>query len=984
MKKERLFLLSCLLLFVQVLYAQNRISGKVTSESGVPLSGATVTLKNTNTAVVTDAAGNFSITVNGRTTLVVTYSGYQTLERIVDGATATDVDISLRASEGALTEVIVTGYTTQTRRQAPGSISRVRADEVRLQPLGSFEQQLQGKSPGVLIQSASGQPGSAASVTIRGKGSVLGSTEPLYIVDGIQITAQDFRSINPSDFETYNILKDAVATAQYGSRGANGVIVITTKRGANGKTRLSYDYQYGLGQLPTNKIQLMNSKEKIDFELAADGIYGLNPNGWSPQEADSLSKVNADWNKALFREQTTNQHQLSLSGGTDRTKFFLSGSVFKQQGVVLKTGLDRYTGRINVDHTAGDFKVGLNAFVGSSNFRNTNENNAGIGSPLNAIRWHLPYVTPYLADGSYNQADMAIQGQPNALQELIENPGNIKQLKSISAVTVEYKAPFIAGLTARTNWGVDYTENLSQRYINPVTYLGSQQTGTKGSYATDLGRNVRYTGTTSLGYRKQTGDNTFGINLFNEIIRRKASSFGYTGYGLIGPLRNGAGITPGSPTNGFIPALRSNETELALLSYFAIADYSLKNKYFFNGTVRRDGSSKLAEGKKWTTFGGAGVSWVVSSEDFMRSSAFNDLKLKVSYGSAANSNVGDDYEALEQFGPVSYNGVGGLVLNNIKKPDLTWEIRKTFNAGIEFGILKSRVSGTVEYYNGITSGLYLNRQISGTNGVTAILTNIGKLRNRGIEGSLNLAILRPAARDGLTWNLVANHTYNQSKILELDGQDDNISGLSINRVNEIQNSIYVVRYAGVNPQTGVSQYLDKDGKITEVYDPNDRVIAGKYDPPHFGGVTNTLSYKGIEASVLFTYVFGNKVYNNDRTNVENPGYYYSSMSNVMLRAWKKAGDITDIPGLLDDYHPETTRYVEDGKFLRLRNVMLSYGLPSSVASRIKATSIRVFAQGQNLVTWHNVQSYDPEGTGFLTGSVYPALRTYTFGLSVGF
>jgi hypothetical protein len=371
------------------------------------------------------------------------------------------------------------------------------------------------------------------------------------------------------------------------------VIVITTKRGAGGKTKLSYDYQHGIGRLPENTLRLMNSAEKIAFELSADGIYGTNPNGWSQAEADSLSKVDGNYENTFFRKAITNQHQLSLSGGNERTRFFISGSVFKQQGEVIATGLDRYSGRINIDHNAGDFKLSLNTYVGSSVFTNTSEGNTGIGSPLNAIRWHLPYVTAYLPNGSYNDADMAIQGQPNPFKELIENPRSNKQLKGVASASLEYDAPFLKGLYARTNWGVDYTENMNRRYVSRTTYLGSQQTGGQGSFSESFNRNTRYTGTTSVGYRKQLEDQGFNISLFHEVVDRNFNSFGYTGYGLVGPLKNGAGITPGTPTNGYIPNVSSNESELAIVSFFGIGEYNFRNKYFLNGNVRRDGSSKI-------------------------------------------------------------------------------------------------------------------------------------------------------------------------------------------------------------------------------------------------------------------------------------------------------------------------------------------------------------------------------------------------------
>ena len=581
---------------------RNNVTGTVTdAQDGSPLPGVSISINGSKTGTATNAAGKYSIQAPDNALLLFTRIGYTDIS--VNTGTNTVIDISMQLIRKNLQEVVVTGYNTQTRRQSTASISRVSGDDVKSQPIGSFEQMLQGKAPGILIQSQSGQPGSPATVTIRGKGSVLGSTDPLYILDGVQITAADFQSINPSDIETYNVLKDATGTAQYGSRGANGVIVITTKRGANQKTKINYDIQYGIAELPTNKLQLMNSAEKIDYELNYDRPDGMNPFGWTPEEADSLSKINANLKDALFRRSTTIQHQLSLAGGNDRTKFFASGSIFNQEGLVISTGLKRLTGRINLDHTLGNFKIGVNTFIGSSKFTNTNENDQFIGSPLNAIRWANPYVTPYLPDGSYNELDLLLQGQPNAVKELLENPGSNKQLKLVGGLTVEYRFPTIKGLSARTNIGIDYTENENQQYFDRSTYQGSQQTGGRGSFGQNSTKTNRQTITTSVNYTKQIRDNRFNISLFNEVVKRKFSGFGFTGFGLIGPFKNGAGITPGTSSNGFIPVVTSTETENAILSYFTIGDYSYKNKYFLSGTVRRDGSSSLADDNKWTTFG---------------------------------------------------------------------------------------------------------------------------------------------------------------------------------------------------------------------------------------------------------------------------------------------------------------------------------------------------------------------------------------------
>ncbi len=665
MKKIILFILA-LPGFMSAI-AQRTLSGTVTdAKDGTPLQGVNINVAGTNSNTTTNQLGQYSIAAGINSTLTLTRVGYADIS--VTSGNSSTLDISMKPTPQMLQEVVVTGYNVQTRRQAVSSVAKVSGDDVKSQPIGSFEQMLQGRAPGILIQSQSGQPGSAASVTIRGKGSVLGSTDPLYILDGIQITAADFQSINPADIETYNVLKDAMGTAQYGSRGANGVIVLTSKRGSSRKTRIQYDVQYGRAELPKNKLELMTSAEKINYELNYDRPDGTNPFGWTDAEADSLANVNGNLKDALFRRATTVQHQLSVSGGNDKTKFFLSGSIFDQEGVVLTTGLKRYTGRVNIDHSVGHFKIGLNTFVGSSKSSNTNENDEFIGSPLNAVRWANPYVTPFLPGGAYNELDLLLQGQPNAVKELVENPASNKQLKLIGALSIEYKFPTIKGLTARTNLGIDFTDNETQQYFDRTTYQGSQQTGGRGSFGQNNTKTNRRTITTSLTYSKTVKEHQFNVSVFNELVKRKFNGFGYTGFGMVGPIKNGAGITPGTSSNGFIPVVASNESETAILSYFAIGDYAFKNKYFLSGTVRRDGSSRLSDDNKWTTFGAIGASWLVSAEPFMSTQKiFSDLKAKMSYGTSANQGVGDDYEAKEQFGPVSYNGVGGLSSPTSKK-----------------------------------------------------------------------------------------------------------------------------------------------------------------------------------------------------------------------------------------------------------------------------------------------------------------------------
>jgi TonB-linked SusC/RagA family outer membrane protein len=978
MKRLLLFMLMAVAPFLA--WAQREVTGRVTdAKNGTPLTGVSVTVKGTRTGTTTDQDGRFRISVPANSILVFSNVGFADKEVAADAST---VNVTLEQGQGTtLQEVVVTGYGTVNKKQYTGSVSKISGSEVNLQPIASLEQLLQGKAPGLLVQSQSGQPGSAASVTIRGKGSVLGGTQPLYIVDGIQVTAADFQSINPADIENYSVLKDAVSTSQYGSRGANGVIVVTTKRGINGKTKLNYDFQYGVQAFPESKLVLMNSPEKLNYEVYYDRPDGMNPFGWSQAEIDSLSMVRPQWEDAIFRNGKTQQHILSATGGNDKTRFFISGSIFDQEGLVKTTKLRRYTGRINIDHTSGGFKVGLSTTVGVSELSGTDENDNVISTPLNAYRWTLPYITPYLPDGSYNLLDPG--GNPNPLPDLFLNTNKNNQIKMIGTINLEYKFPTVRGLAVRTQWGADFTDDQNEDYFDKNTQVNQVIPGNAGAFRYGMVRRIRYTGTTSVNYDRKINDHNFGVGLYNEIVKRKTTTNGYTGYGLVGPIKNAAGITPGTPTNNFIPVVAGNATEDALLSWFTLINYDYKNKYFVNLTGRRDGSSRLSEENKFVNYGGIGFGWAITSESFMdNQKLFNNLKVKVSYGSAGNANIGDSYEALEQFGPTSYNGIGGLELVNLKKEELSWETRATANAGVEFAMLDNRLNGSVEVYRSRTNGLYLNRQLSSTNGVTSILTNLGKLQNQGVEVALSYDLVR--TRD---WNINinGNWTTNTSEVLALDGNDEIVSGIGINRIGEKANSVYMVRYAGVDPDNGDALYYKADGKtITNVYDPNEATIVGCFDPKGFGGFGASVRYKDFELSALFTYQYGFDIYNQARTDVENPQYWFSNLSRDVLREWQNPGDVTDIPSPFNDFQAATTRFLEKGDFLRFRNVMLGYNLPKNLISRWKISNLRIFVQGQNLHTWFSFKGYDPEVfTGILQGAVYPALRTVTAGVSVG-
>lgn len=965
-----------------VAFAQAQtITGKVTSQSGEAVPFATIQVKGTKIITAADAQGNYSINAKNGDVLIITGATFSKKEVTVNAAVT---DVVVTAQVASLNEIVVTGYGTKSKRSSTGASNTIAVSDIKMQPMASFDQLLQGQAPGLLSLSNSGQPGAAASVVIRGRGNLTNNSNPLYILDGIEITAADFATLNQNDFESITILKDATEAAIYGSRGANGVIVVTTKKGKAGKLRLGYDVQYGWGKFPKSKLELMNSNEKLDYEIANG-----NPNGWSNAEIDSLRNIDVNWADVFFRTGLTKNHQLSASGGTDKTRFYASLGFFDQTGIVVNTGIKKYNGRINLETGTNNFKLGFNLGIGFSEFSNTTEANQSIASPLNSIQWTLPYFTPYDKGGNYLQ-DPTPTGQPNALQELLKIQRSFPQWKGISSVNLEYKIPYVKGLTLRTNWGGDYTQNEWNIFTPRNTYTGSLAQGGQGSLLRRFDRNFRYTGTNSISYKTViAGDHDLAVSINHEIVKNTFRRFNFTGFGLTLPFRNEGAITAGTGTNGYIPTLAGVGTANALLSYFATANYGYRSKYFLNAALRRDASSRFGASNRWATFYQVGAGWIISDENFMKEiKPISLLKLRASIGTVGNQVTNTDFDSRALLGRSSYAGITGLSLIQPGNPELKWETRQSINTGIEFGLFQNRISGSVDYYNALTKNLYLNRNISSTSGFTSQLYNSpeGKLRNSGVE-----IVLRgyPVRSKNFTWLIEGNFTYNKNRVVSLPaGQDSTVAvDGTITAVGFPANSNYLVKYAGVDPANGDPLYYAKDGKITNVFSASDQVILGTTDAPYFGGINNTFSYKGLELNVSWVFVYGKELYNNDRLNVENPFYIASSLNKDLLREWRNPGDQTNIPRADGAVYflGSTTHFLENASFWRLRNVMLSYNLPESILKKAKITGCRVFVQGQNLYTVTKWRSYDPELNGnFLAGAQYPAPKTITVGLSLAF
>ncbi len=981
------------------LFAQTKtVTGKVTDvKSGTPISGVAVSVNGNNVAL-TGEDGAFTANVpQDAKKLLFKSVGYDNVSADIISGT---LMIKMMASDKNLEEVVVTGYKSAQKRSFAGSAGTIKGEEVANVPIASFDQAMQGRTPGLILRANSGQPGASGSAIIRGRGSINGSTEPIYIVDGIQIAAADFSQLNPNDIENISVLKDAVATSLYGSRGGNGVIVVSTKRGSTGKPKLEVDVYTGWSTLPDfNDMQLMNTNQKIDFELRRGGS---SLSFYSPRMIDSLRGINTNWFNEITRTGRTHSVNASASGGSDKTKYFASVNYFTQEGTVRNTGFDRITGRMNLTQEAGNFTFGINTTGTVSNFTNTSEANTGIGTPLNAGLWTNPYEQPFVP-GRYNAAGNFVAGgttltrprlaesfQPIPTTDLFWNNNKSVDLRAVANINAEYKIPFVKGLSIKTVYGIDYRQFDANAFVDRRTYsAGSNPRPTSGTFAnfrtSSFGRSFskssRITNTNSVNYTRTFGEHSIDAGLYYETVDLKAKNNSRTVFLLESPFQNEAGATINAD---LLPRVGAGGSEASLQSYFGLINYGFKNRYFITGNIRRDGSSRFGADKRYATFGGVGAAWLISDEKFMDgvSGWLNQLKFKISYGTVGNQEGIGAYQSQGAVGGRLYNATQGSIVTELENTDLQWESRKKFNTGFEFGMFNNRLSGSLDVYSELTDNLFLPAELSRTTGFNTLTRNIGAVRNSGVELAVNYDIVR---NKDLRIGVNANFTYNKNAVVRLTDRDTIVSGIVARIKGQPIQSLFLVEYVGVNPQNGNAQYRKLDGSVTETYSINDRKIVGNSDPVYFGGFGVDANYKGIAFSAQFSYFGGQSAYNNERNNLENPDYYYDNMITDLLTEWQKPGDITRIPRPGNTFVSSTTRFVENNSFIRLRSVTLSYNIPAKILNKAKMRSLMVYASGTNLLTFTKFRGRDPEfNSASLTGAQYPALRTVQAGVRLGF
>lgn len=1020
MRKLYCLLLGIFMFAWHVTLAQTKeVAGKVTdSKDGAGLAGVTVSAKGFNNSTTTSSDGTFRLTVpSATTTLVFSYVGYGEIERAVSDL----MNVNLDATERALTEVIVVGYGTKIKRDLTGNIARVKGEEVKDVPVPNFTQALQGRAAGVFVESQNGKVGEGIKVRIRGAGSISASNEPLYVVDGIPIntgvlSGNALADINFNDIESFDILKDASAAAIYGSRAANGVVLITTKRGKAGKSKVTVGLQYGSSK-PTGYRGFLNADEYITFftEAARNGaIYHFNREGnffgyIDEQEAIddwvgfvegrfrrydghvdyTTGQTNTNWEKLAFQKANTLAADVTLSGGNEKTKFYISGGYNDQDGILVGNTFQRVSGRVNLDHeVSSKFKLGTNLSVSRTKGRRVQADNE-FATPMQLVA--LSPITP-LRDTAGNLYDRPTTTYYNGLVDFENGEHYSTTFRNLATIYGQFN--FTNNFFFRSEYSLDLLTQNDDEFYGSRTLSGGATNGFGRStwFRTTNQNTNNYFNYTNQFADRHDFDATLGMSL------QKAKSDFSQLFGEDFPvdaLRNLA--SAGKITGG-----SSTETNYSFLSYFARVNYKLNDRYLLSVSGRIDGSSRFGKNTRYGFFPAVSAGWIITEEDFLKDAGvLSFLKLRASFGYTGNAEIGN-FPQLGLWGATKYNQASGLTPTQLANPDLKWEKSQQTDIGIDFGFFNNRLSGELDYYVRNTTGLLYNLPVPMTTGFTTIVANVGEMQNKGFEIVLNSTNVN--SRD-FRWTTSLNFSRNFNKITKLDGDTDTLPGNDGRYLNSLIvgqpiGVFYGPKYAGVDPTNGDGLFYLEDGKTTtNDYNSAGNFVVGNPNPEFFYGFSNTFSYKGIELNVLFQGVHGNQIINGAGGFMSANGDWLDNQTRDQLASWKNSGDVTMVPqarlnlsGSIPNAIGASSRYVEDGSYLRLKTISLGYNIPETLIRRFKLTTLRVYVLGQNLATWTNYSGWDPEvNTDYRAGNrnqggdfyAAPQIKTITFGINIG-
>lgn len=978
MKRFILLFFSLALLTFHSAFAQNFVvKGTVVShEDNEPLIGVTILQEGTTNGVVTDIDGNYSFEVKGASnaTLVFSYIGYASQSHKVNASTGV-LNVSLKSDAEMIDEVVVVAYGVRKKGTIAGSVSTVKSEKLENVPTASFDQALQGQTPGLTVISNSGEPSKAATFQIRGTNSINSGTTPLFILDGVPIESSSFNAISPSDIESISVLKDASSTSIYGARAANGVVVITTKRGRKTDgAKVTFRGQWGFSQLAGNNWDLMNTAERIKYEKEIGLDLG-------EDYYNKIKNIDVNWMDAVYNNNAPSQnYDLSVNGATDKTNYYVSGSFFDQDGITVGSSFRRYNLRANVENRAKEWlKLGTSTLLAYEDVEQAEDGEYALYAPISASHFMLPYWNPYNEDGSLasqNDGEWKGSGQ-NPIEWMQNNPVKHKTYKVISSLFAEVTP--IENLTIRSQFGIDYSHATSFMQSFP-SYIINNESGTAGRASSD---GLTLTVTNTANYRFNLDD----THDFNFMIGQEGVNYHYETFQAVTEGQKNDALT-NMASGSFASSWSDNTSDYGFLSFFGRGEYNYKNKYYADFSVRADASSRFGEGNRWAGFWSVGLMWDMRREDFFKQYDWlTNAQLTFSTGTSGNSSI-PNYEHLALVtGGSNYMGETGISPNQRGNEDLTWEKLWTTNIGLRLGFF-NRLNLTAEFYNKLTTDMLMQVPVSyADGGYGAYWDNVGAMVNRGVELSLDVDVIKTK---NFTWNVFANASYNKNKLTELyNGIDDYVdSNVTMYSVGHNVAGFYMVRYAGVNPANGDALWYTKDGKITNEFSEEDRVlIEGKsFVAPWQGGFGTNLSWKGLMLSAQFSWMADRWVYNNDRLMDESNGLYtsYNQSKRLLYDRWKKPGDITDIPrhGVTPQFD---THYLENASFLRLKNLMLSYNIPGKALAKTRFfDGARVFVQGQNLLTFTGFTGIDPEVSANIYRAQYPMTRQFTLGVELNF
>lgn len=984
---------------------QGTLVGTVLDESGMPMYGTNVVQKGTNNGTITDFDGKYSLKLpSGQQTVEFSFIGMQTQEILVDivAGETTTVNIELKADAVTLDDVVVIGYGRRQKRDVTGAISSINTDDIGDDVLPSLESAMQGRAAGVQVTTSNGLAGSSINVKVRGTNSISAGSQPLYVIDGIPVTDGDFSpgnmgagfnalsDINPNDIESIQILKDAAAASIYGSRGANGVVLITTKKGKAGKTKFNVNY-YGGVVTETNRIDLLNAKQHLSLRDSAAVFAGNQPENddyviYQPTTGQAITRGMADsiaaaggtdWLDQVLQQGFIQEANVSASGGSEKTTFYMGMTYTDQEGFIVGNEYERISGRINVDNKASD-KVNIGANM-SINYSTNKRVPTGDAGGLGLAQQRLPYLPIYNDDGTYYDP------YNNPLWQLENWTFTAKTFRSISGVYFEYN--ILDNLSFRSELGVDFMSLNEDEF----SFRNIEDTGSVSS-AWDRRTSVfNYTTNNYFTYSENIGEhNIIDITLGHSYQRAHTKGVGLNGWDFPSDNLTNPGSVDPSNMSGY-----GYETSYAFNSFFFRANYKLYEKYLAGFSIRTDGSSRFGAQNRYGWFPAISAGWIITEEDFMQNTEFvSFLKLRASYGLTGNANI-DDYAHLGFFSPTGgYNGNSAIIPSTLPNELLGWEKSIMLDINVDYGFFNNRLSGSLTYYNKQSSDLLLQVTIPSSSGYDKIWQNVGSLSNYGIE----FDITSHNIQGDFKWTTNFNIAWNHNEVTDLNGLppdafDNGLGGDARVVVGYPVGIAYLVEWAGVQSEdgtliryntdgtpvldnsgqpvkydveAGTELYYDINGNLMTYENPtgdfygDNRKPFGRPFPIVVGGITNTFNYKGFDFSFLFSYQYGNTIYD-DQAKRQIGDWSDLAQRTEILDYWSPYNTDTDVPGLNQyDNYVNSTRWLYEASFLRLKNISFGYSFPKNICSKLNISRLRIYVSGTNLWTLTNYPGWDPE------------------------